>query len=186
MDRGRAAGSGLPLELAGPERRGLRRAAESQQRLSGRSARAVLLPILMARARRLPPPTVGQVLGPSMAAHGWTGAERWIKSADRVAPALVGGSDRRGGADLGPTGSKKAWAALGVNGNSLGDEPPGRGLSRGRAAQADCRPGCDDPGDPSRLALHRWQDIQVPSNRPRDAAAAGNCRRTSIAAALRG
>ena len=72
----------------------------------------------------LPPPTVGQVLGPSMSARGWTGAERWAKAADRVAPALVGGSDRRGGADLGPTGSKKAWAALGVNGNSLGDGPP--------------------------------------------------------------
>lgn len=72
----------------------------------------------------LPPPTVGQVLGPSMSANGWTGAERWIKGADRIGPALVGGSDRRGGADLGPTGSKKAWAALGVNGNSLADDPP--------------------------------------------------------------
>ncbi|MGY3200491.1 DUF6339 family protein [Streptomyces sp. TE5632] len=72
----------------------------------------------------LPPPTVGQVLGPSMSANGWTGAERWIKGADRIGPALVGGSDRRGGADLGPTGSKKAWAALGVNGNSLADAPP--------------------------------------------------------------
>ncbi|MEU8873677.1 DUF6339 family protein [Streptomyces javensis] len=73
---------------------------------------------------QLPPPTVGQVLGPSMSAHGWPGAERWIKGADRIAPALVGGSDRRGGADLGPTGSKKAWAALGVNGTSLGNEVP--------------------------------------------------------------
>ncbi|MFE2301012.1 DUF6339 family protein [Streptomyces sp. NPDC059445] len=70
------------------------------------------------------PPTVGQTLGPSMSAAGWAGAERWIKGADRIAPALVGGSDRRGGADLGPTGSKKAWASLGVNGNSLGDAPP--------------------------------------------------------------
>ncbi|MGV9403766.1 DUF6339 family protein [Streptomyces sp. NPDC003667] len=72
-----------------------------------------------------PAPTVGQVLGPSMSVSGWPGARRWIQNADRIAPALVGGSDRRGGADLGPTGSKKAWAALGVNGNSLGDEPPG-------------------------------------------------------------
>ncbi|WP_308312884.1 DUF6339 family protein [Streptomyces sp. ISL-1] len=72
----------------------------------------------------VPPPTVGQILGPSMSAGGWTGAEHWIKGADRIAPALVGGSERRGGADLGPTGSKKAWAALGVNGNSLGDTPP--------------------------------------------------------------
>ncbi|WSU70980.1 DNA cytosine methyltransferase [Streptomyces sp. NBC_01102] len=71
------------------------------------------------------PPTVGQVLGPSMSMNGWPGAERWVEGADRIAPALVGGSDRRGGADLGPTGSKKAWEALGVNGSSLGDEPPG-------------------------------------------------------------
>ncbi|MFJ1804683.1 MULTISPECIES: DUF6339 family protein [unclassified Streptomyces] len=73
----------------------------------------------------VPPPTVGEALGASMSSGGWPGAERWIKNADRIAPALVGGSDRRGGADLGPTGSKKAWASLGVNGNSLGDEPPG-------------------------------------------------------------
>lgn len=72
-----------------------------------------------------PAPTVGQVLGPSMSSRGWPGAEQWTRNADRAAPALVGGSDRRGGADLGPTGSKNAWAALGVNGNSLGDEPPG-------------------------------------------------------------
>ncbi|WP_326668023.1 DNA cytosine methyltransferase [Streptomyces canus] len=72
-----------------------------------------------------PAPTVGQVLGPSMSSRGWPGADEWAKNANRIAPALVGGSDRRGGADLGPTGSKKAWATLGVNGNSLGDEPPG-------------------------------------------------------------
>ncbi|WSP43544.1 DNA cytosine methyltransferase [Streptomyces sp. NBC_01244] len=70
------------------------------------------------------PPTLGDVLGPSMAANGWSGAEAWIKGAGRIAPALVGGSDRRGGADLGPTGSKNAWAALGVNGSSLGDDVP--------------------------------------------------------------
>ncbi|MEV5457835.1 DUF6339 family protein [Streptomyces cellulosae] len=74
-------------------------------------------------------PGVGKVLGPSMASRGWSGAEAWARNADRIAPALIGGSDRRGGADLGPTGSKKAWAALGVNGNSLGDEPPGADFS---------------------------------------------------------
>ncbi|MFD9337284.1 DUF6339 family protein [Streptomyces sp. NPDC060028] len=70
------------------------------------------------------PPTVGEVLGPSMSRDGWPGAAQWIKEADRIAPALVGGSERRGGADLGPTGSKKAWAALRVNGTSLGDSTP--------------------------------------------------------------
>ncbi|MFE1333474.1 DNA cytosine methyltransferase [Streptomyces microflavus] len=77
------------------------------------------------RPTGLTPPTVGSVLGPTMAARGWPGAERWAERAGRIAPALVGGSDRRGGADLGPTGSKRAWEALGVNGNSLGDTPPG-------------------------------------------------------------
>ncbi|MFE2478162.1 DUF6339 family protein [Streptomyces sp. NPDC059389] len=70
------------------------------------------------------PPTVGEVLGPSMACAGWPGAAQWIKEADRIAPALVGGSERRGGADLGPTGSKKAWASLRINGISLGDSVP--------------------------------------------------------------
>nr|WP_042450361.1 DNA cytosine methyltransferase [Streptacidiphilus jiangxiensis] len=70
------------------------------------------------------PPTVGQVLGPSMASRGWIGAAQWAAQADRVGPALVGGSDRRGGADLGPTGSKKAWAALRVDGGSLWDDVP--------------------------------------------------------------
>ncbi|MFF9237303.1 DUF6339 family protein [Streptomyces sp. NPDC014801] len=78
-----------------------------------------------------PAPTVGQVLGTSMSSRGWPGAEQWVRLADRAAPALVGGSDRRGGADLGPTGSKKAWAALGVNGNSLADEPPGADFPAG-------------------------------------------------------
>ncbi|MET8592463.1 DUF6339 family protein [Streptomyces sp. NPDC005078] len=81
------------------------------------------------KPEKLPPPTVGQVLGPSMSSNGWPGAERWIKHADAIAPPLVGGSDRRGGADLGPTGSKNAWAALGVNGISLGDEPPDAGFA---------------------------------------------------------
>lgn len=72
-----------------------------------------------------PAPGVGTVLGPSMASNGWPGADRWAHQADVIAPMIIGGSDRRGGADLGPTGSKKAWAALRVNGQSLRDEPPG-------------------------------------------------------------
>ncbi|WP_317453332.1 DNA cytosine methyltransferase [Streptomyces xanthii] len=68
--------------------------------------------------------TVGETLGPSMAAGGWPGADAWVRGAWHPAPALVGGSDRRGGADLGPTGSKNAWKQLGVNGNSLADHLP--------------------------------------------------------------
>ncbi|MDY0810112.1 DNA cytosine methyltransferase [Kitasatospora purpeofusca] len=71
-----------------------------------------------------PPPTVGQALGASMASRGWTGAEQWSERADRPAPALVGGSGNHGGPDLGPTGTKRAWAALGVEGKSLSNNPP--------------------------------------------------------------
>lgn len=45
--------------------------------------------------------------------------EKWRKKATEagtVGPTLVGGSKKHGGADLGPTRAKKAWAALGVNG----------------------------------------------------------------------
>lgn len=72
----------------------------------------------------VPAPTVGDALGPSMAANGWLGAVRWAAAADRLAPALVGGSDNRGGGDLGPTGSKRAWWAMGVEGRSLSNTSP--------------------------------------------------------------
>lgn len=53
---------------------------------------------------------------------------RWRKKAQQrgtVAPTLVGGSKKHGGADLGPTRAKRAWAELGVDGmgvaNALGE-----------------------------------------------------------------
>ncbi len=69
--------------------------------------------------------TVGEVLGRSMAAQGWPQAATWAAQADRPAPTLVGGSWNRGGADLGPTGSKRAWARMGVDGGTVADEVPG-------------------------------------------------------------
>lgn len=70
------------------------------------------------------PPTVGEVLRDSMASMGWKGADAWAAAANTTAPTIVGGSKNHGGADLGPTGAKKAWAKLGVNGTSLAEEPP--------------------------------------------------------------
>ncbi len=70
-------------------------------------------------------PTVGEVLLDSMAARGWAEAAEWARGADRVAPAIVGGSKNHGGADLGPTRTKRQWAELGVNGGSIGDHAPG-------------------------------------------------------------
>ncbi|MFC9998107.1 DNA cytosine methyltransferase [Nocardia sp. NPDC127526] len=69
--------------------------------------------------------TVGAALGKSMAERGWPDADRWARQADAVAPTLVGGSMDRGGADLGPSGTKRAWARMGVYAGSLGDVVPG-------------------------------------------------------------
>lgn len=51
-------------------------------------------------------------------------AEAWRDQANGVAPTIVGGSKKHGGADLGPTRSRIAWAKLGVNGKGLSDAPP--------------------------------------------------------------
>ncbi|WP_406310037.1 DNA cytosine methyltransferase [Streptomyces sp. NBC_00623] len=69
--------------------------------------------------------SVGRALLPSMGARGWPEADAWAEQARSLAPTLVGGSDNRGGADLGPTGTKRAWARMGVNGGALADEVPG-------------------------------------------------------------
>ncbi|MFD0376829.1 DNA cytosine methyltransferase [Streptomyces sp. NPDC127112] len=69
--------------------------------------------------------TVGEALEESMSARGWEGAKHWAAQADQPAPTLVGGSWERGGADLGPTGTKKAWARMGVDGATVADAVPG-------------------------------------------------------------
>lgn len=68
--------------------------------------------------------TVGSALEGLMGEHGWAGVDRWVKSADRIAPTIVGGSKRHGGADLGPTRAKQAWRALGVNALGVADTAP--------------------------------------------------------------
>jgi len=71
------------------------------------------------------PATVGEALGDLMAARGWPGAADWARRANRIAPTIVGGSKKHGGADLGPTRAKRAWAELGVDGISIADTAPG-------------------------------------------------------------
>lgn len=68
--------------------------------------------------------TVGSTLVGLMAADGWRGAEAWAQRACGIAPTLVGGSKKHGGADLGPTRAKAAWRALGVDGLGIADAPP--------------------------------------------------------------
>jgi DNA (cytosine-5)-methyltransferase 1 len=72
-----------------------------------------------------PPLTVGETLRDLMGARGWAGADRWARRASGIAPTIVGGSKKHGGADLGPTRAKRAWAELGVDGLGLADQAPG-------------------------------------------------------------
>lgn len=71
------------------------------------------------------PKTVGETLYDLMAANGWKGAKAWAKQADEIAPTIVGGSHKHGGPDLGPTRARSAWAALGVDGLGVANDPPG-------------------------------------------------------------
>ncbi len=72
--------------------------------------------------------TVGETLVDLMAENGWEGAFEWAANANEIAPTLVGGSKKHGGADLGPTRARKAWASLGVEGKSLANEAPFKGF----------------------------------------------------------
>lgn len=76
-----------------------------------------------------PAATAGDALREMMKSNGWQGADEWAEQAASVAPTLVGGSKKHGGADLGPTRARMAWARLGVDGRGLADEAPPRGYS---------------------------------------------------------
>ncbi len=67
---------------------------------------------------------IGELLFEEMASNGWDKVVDWKSKANSIGPTLVGGSKKHGGADLGPTRAKKAWAELGVNGGGLADYPP--------------------------------------------------------------
>lgn len=71
--------------------------------------------------------TVGAVLGDLMGSRGWEGSEEWARRAATIAPTIVGGSKKHGGADLGPTRAKRAWAALGVDAKGVADRAPSPG-----------------------------------------------------------
>ena len=59
-----------------------------------------------------------------MAECGWKGVPDWMEQANYVAPTIVGGSQKHGGPDLGPTRARQAWAQLGVDGLGLANSPP--------------------------------------------------------------
>lgn len=70
------------------------------------------------------PSMVGPTLLPLMSVNGWEGALPWARKANSIAPTIVGGSKKHGGADLGPTRAKQAWLALSVDGKGIADEAP--------------------------------------------------------------
>ena len=93
--------------------------------------RFVLVALKLAYAEHFAWPTgdarrvsVGEALYDLVAENGWSGAHEWKERADKIAPTLVGGSKKHGGADLGPTRAKRQWAALGVDGMGLANSPP--------------------------------------------------------------
>lgn len=73
------------------------------------------------------PPSVGEALADMMAVDGWRGTRAWAKRANKIAPTIVGGSKKHGGADLGPTRAKRAWAEMGVDALGVANTPPQRG-----------------------------------------------------------
>jgi DNA (cytosine-5)-methyltransferase 1 len=68
--------------------------------------------------------TVGEALKDLMGENGWKGLDDWVKKANKIAPTIVGGSKKHGGADLGPTRAKRAWAELGVDAMGVADAAP--------------------------------------------------------------
>jgi len=68
--------------------------------------------------------TVGDALQELMGANGWEHAGAWAAKACQIAPTIVGGSKKHGGADLGPTRAKAAWKKLGVDGTGVADAAP--------------------------------------------------------------
>lgn len=76
-------------------------------------------------ASLFPAKTVGELLYDLMKSDGWRGADAWRDAANEIAPTLVGGSKKHGGADLGPTRARKKWASLGVDGSGLANVAPG-------------------------------------------------------------
>ncbi|MFI6796074.1 DNA cytosine methyltransferase [Streptosporangium canum] len=73
------------------------------------------------------PPTVGATLRDLMASKEWEGADAWARQANKIAPTIVGGSKKHGGADLGPTRAKTAWKLMGVDALGVANSAPLKG-----------------------------------------------------------
>lgn len=70
--------------------------------------------------------TVKDAISDLMGADGWKGLRNWKLKANGIAPTVVGGSKKHGGADLGPTRAKAQWKELGVDGMGIANAPPSK------------------------------------------------------------
>ena len=68
--------------------------------------------------------TVGSTIRDLLAANGWPGVDQVVKTANRIAPTVVGGAKKHGGPDLGPTRAKRQWAELGIDGKGIANDAP--------------------------------------------------------------
>lgn len=68
--------------------------------------------------------SVGEAIYDQISELGWKQASEWKNLASKVAPTLVGGSKKHGGADLGPTRARKAWSEIGIDGGGLVELAP--------------------------------------------------------------
>lgn len=73
--------------------------------------------------------TVSESLADLMFANGWKGGARWMSLANKIAPTIVGGSKKHGGADLGPSRAKQQWSEMGVDGKGIVESAPAADLS---------------------------------------------------------
>ena len=95
------------------------------------------------------PPTVGETLHDLVAEDGWIGAQHWATNvATSVAPTIVGGSKKHGGADLGPSRAKAQWLQMGVDGRTVADAPPGSDLEPAALIRLTVRMGARIQGFP--------------------------------------
>jgi len=76
--------------------------------------------------------TVVNAIKDLMLSAGWKYSKLWIQSANAIAPTLVGGSKKHGGADLGPSRAKRQWGQIGIDGHGLADTPPGKDFPRNK------------------------------------------------------
>ena len=68
--------------------------------------------------------TVADAISDILGSQGWRGISEWQQKANVIAPTVVGGSKKHGGADLGPTRAKLQWEKLGVDGKGIANMSP--------------------------------------------------------------